>query len=141
MRTVSLNLGSIDPKRIFFLLLKVLLVFIGILAGSFLVLMLIRGGESKGIVYLLFIIASAIIIIRLYIKNTENPSTLKQHKEIEVYGNLEATAAMIRRASAGYDYSREKLDEIVSDLLGRECHIHGTDAQYMNELEEMMEDI
>ena len=99
MRTVSLNLGSIDPKRIFFLLLKVLLVFIGILAGSFLVLMLIRGGESKGIVYLLFIIASAIIIIRLYIKNTENPSTLKQHKEIEVYGNLQQRNRSVRGSS------------------------------------------
>lgn len=133
--------SGITPRRIFFLLLKAFLVLIGILVTSLFVLLIIQGEEYKGLFYLLFIIVASLVVFRLYFKNIYSPPTLKPEPEPELYGTLEATAAMIWRASKGYEYSREKLQEKLHNLRGKEYPLRGTGDQYLTQLREVLEEV
>lgn len=133
--------SGITPRRIFFLLLKVFLALIGILVASLFIFMIIRAEEYKGFFYILFIIIASLVVFRLYLGNIQSPSKLKPEPEPELYGSLESMAAMISRASKGYDYSQEKLEEILSGLRGKECHLHGSGTQYLDRLKEILEEL
>lgn len=133
--------SGITPKRIFFLLIKVVLALIGIMVASLFVLLIIRGEKYKGLFYLIFIIVSSLVVFRLYFKNVYSPPKLKPEQEPELYGTLEATAAMIWRASKGYDYSRDKLHELLRELRGKEYNLRGTGDQYLDTLKEILEEV
>lgn len=133
--------SGITPKSIFFLLLKVFLGLIGILVASLFIFMIIRAEEYKGFFYILFIIIASLIVFRLYLQNIQSPSRLKPEPEQELYGSLESMAAMISRASKGYEYSQEKLEETLSRLRGKECHLHGNGTQYLESLKEILEEL
>lgn len=131
---------STDPKRIFFTLLKVVLVLVGILVASFLILMIIQGREHKGFLYLIFIVVSVLIVFRSYFKTIDVRPKLKQEAEPELYGNLESMAAMIWRASKGYDYSKGKLEDTLSSLRGKPYSLQGKGDQYIKTLKEILEE-
>jgi hypothetical protein len=132
---------DIDTKRIFFTLLKIVLLLIGILVASFLLVVLVQGQQHKGLLYFIFIIVSILIVFRLYLKNIEIRPRLKREREPELYGTLESTAAMIWRASEGYDYSKEKLEAILSKLYGTQNPPEGMGDHYLDELEKILEEI
>ena len=133
---------TIDPMKTFFVLLKAFLVLLGIFAASLGLIFIIMGREQyKGLFYLIFIAVSLIAVFYPYLKNVKTPSKLKEGLEPELYGNLESTAAMISRASKGYDYSREKLEQKLEELLDKECHLTGKGTQYLESLKNALEDI
>lgn len=133
---------TIDPKETFFLLLKAFLVLLGIFAASLGIIFIIMGREQyKGLFYLIFIAVSLIAVFYPYLKNVKKPSKLKEGLEPELYGNLESTAAMILRASKGYDYSREKLEEKLKELAGEECYLTGKGAEYLELMKNILEGI
>ena len=143
MHPESLNMCiTIDPKRTFFLLLKVVLVLIGIFVASLLIVFIIQGGEEyKGFFYLVFIVISLILVFRIYLKNIKTPSKMEQALEPELYGNLESAAAMVQRASKGYEYSREKLEQMLSEIRGKEYHFSGSGSQYLEMVRKALEEI
>lgn len=133
---------TIDPKETFFLLLKAFLILLGIFAASLGIIFIIMGREQyKGLFYLLFIAISLIAVFYPYLKNVKKPSKLKEGLEPELYGNLESTAAMILRASKGYDYSREKLEEKLEELSGEECYLTGKGTEYLESIKNVLEAI
>jgi hypothetical protein len=133
---------TLDPKETFFLLLKAFLVLFGIFAASLGIIFIILGREQyKGLFYLMFIAISLIAVFYPYLKNVKTPSKLKEGLEPELYGNLESTAAMILRASKGYDYSREKLELRLEELHGEEYHLTGKGAEYLESIKNVLEDI
>ena len=128
-----------DPRRVFFFVAKVFLILVGVLLFSFLIFFITRG-ESKGIVFLLFIVISSLIIFRAYSKNIHMLSRLKPEREPELYGNLEAMATLVSRASKDYEYSREKLEELISELRSKEYHIEGEGATFLKNLKDILEE-
>ncbi|MBU7018853.1 MAG: hypothetical protein HXS44_15190 [Theionarchaea archaeon] len=133
---------TIDPKETFFLLLKAFIVLFGIFAASLGIIFIIMGREQyKGLFYLIFIAVSLIAVFYPYLKNVRKPSKMKEGLEPELYGNLESTAAMILRASKGYEYSREKLEEKLGELRGEEYHITGKGAEYLKSIKNVLEDL
>lgn len=139
--TESQMKSSIDLKRIFSLLLYGLIGVVGIMVLSLLILLIIQGKEHKGLFYFLIIIAFVIPIFWLYVKDVHRPSKLPQAPEAELIGNLESMAKMIKRASKNLEYSREKLDERVSKILGREVTLEGTGTHYIKALKEALKEV
>lgn len=139
--TESESESRIDLKRIFTLFLYVFLSLIGIMVLSLLIFFVLRGGEYKGLFYFILIVASSIPVFWMYVRNIHNPPKLIEEPQPELYGNLESMAAAVRRASKGYEYSKEKLDEALSELLGRECHLQGTGATYLEALEDTLREV
>lgn len=133
--------SRINPKRIFMLLFYAFLSLIGIMILSVLILLILQGGEYRGFFYVVLIVVSSLPVFWMYVKNVRSPPRLIEKPELELYGNLESMAAMVRRASKGYDYSRDKLDEALSELLGRECHLQGSGSAYLEALEDMLKEV
>lgn len=139
--TESKTKSRIDLKRIFSLLFYSLIGVVGIMVLSLLILFVIQGREHKGLFYFLIVIAFVIPIFWLYLKDVHKPSKLPQEPEPELIGNLESMAKMIKRASRNLEYSREKLDERVSKILGREVTLEGTGAHYIKALEAALKEV
>lgn len=128
----------IESGKLVSFFLKAFLGLIGIMAASLLIYAILSG-EYKGVFYILFIVICTIIVFRIYVKGATSPPKLKPTEEPELYGNLEALAAMVKRASEDKTYSRGKLEELLFQLRGKKYDLRGTGQQYLKSLEAILE--
>jgi len=133
--------SRIDLKRIFTIFFNTLLALVALMVLSLLVFFILQGGEHKGFFYFIVVVLASLPVFWKYIRNIRSPPRLTQEPEPELYGNLESMATMIWRASENYEYSREKLEEKLSQLSGKECHLEGKRTRYLEALQDILEEM
>ncbi|MBU7042052.1 MAG: hypothetical protein HXS47_00570 [Theionarchaea archaeon] len=127
-----------DPRKIFDFLIKVLMIILGIILISIFIFYLTRG-EYKGIFLLLFMILATLVLFRVYWSSVESPSTPDIPSEHEITGDLETVANMVFRASCDLEYSREKLEDILSDITGEDITLQGTGETYVKAVKKLLD--
>ena len=127
-----------DPQKIFDFLIKVLMIILGIILISIFIFYLTRG-EYKGIFLLLFMILATLVLFRVYWSSVESPSAPDIPSEYEITGDLEAVANMVFRASCDLEYSREKLEDILSDITGEDITLQGTGETFVRAVKKVLD--
>ncbi|MBU7042062.1 MAG: hypothetical protein HXS47_00620 [Theionarchaea archaeon] len=127
-----------DPRKIFDFLIKVLMIILGIILISIFIFYLTRG-EYKGIFLLLFMILATLVLFRVYWSSVESPSAPDIPSEYEITGDLETVANMVFRASCDLEYSREKLEDILSDITGEDITLQGTGETYVSAVKKVLD--
>lgn len=127
-----------DPQKIFDFLIKVLMIILGIILISIFIFYLTQG-EYKGIFLLLFMILATLVLFRVYWSTVESPSTPDIPSEYEITGDLEAVANMVFRASCDLEYSREKLEDILSDITGEDITLQGTGETFVRAVKKVLD--
>jgi hypothetical protein len=120
-------------------LLKTLLIILGIIAISICIFYLTRG-ELKGLFLLLFIVVATLLVFHTYWSSIDHPSRRVSTTDYEITGELEALADMIYRASCNLEYSREKLEEMVSDITQEDGELSGKGEAWLQSLKKILDE-
>ncbi|MBU7033004.1 MAG: hypothetical protein HXS53_10765 [Theionarchaea archaeon] len=132
--TVRSEKGSIlDPRNIFNLLFKILILICSIILASLFLFSILKG-EYTGIYLLLFIVVTTLVVFRIYWSTIKDPSRQIMTPEPEVTGDLHALADLISRASSGLEYSREKLTAVIRDVFGEDMELQGNGESFLRSL-------
>jgi hypothetical protein len=139
MMVIPVKTAWLHPQKIFDLLFKVLLLILAIITISIFIFYLTRG-ELKGVFLLLFIVVATLWVFRTYWSAIDRPSERVSTADYEITGELEALADMIYRASCDLEYSREKLEDIVRDVVHQDETLSGTGDEWLQSLKEILDE-